>query len=172
MTEIELLVALLLVAVVLAGVARWLRWPYPILLVLGGLLISLQDGVPHFALPPEVVLSLFLPPLLYAAAYVTHWPTFRKHLRAITLLAVGLTLFTAGAVALVAHEFLGMGWAPAAVLGAIVSPPDAVAALAVTRASAHPEGRRGGARRGESGQRRGRAGALPGGGGGGRHGCF
>jgi CPA1 family monovalent cation:H+ antiporter len=76
---------------------------------------------------------LFLPPLLYAAAFRTQWPDFRAQLRAITLLAVGLVLFTTALVAVAAHYAIGLPWAPSVVIGAIVSPPDAVAAVAVTR---------------------------------------
>ncbi len=133
MSEFEVAVALVGVAVGVAVFARWLRLPYPILLVVGGLVLSLQPGVPAYTLHPDVVLMAFLPPLLYAAAFRTHWPTFRKHLRAITLLAVGLVLFTTTAVAWAAHEWLNMAWGPAFVLGAVVSPPDAVAAMAVTQ---------------------------------------
>jgi len=120
-------------AVGLGMLADWLRVPYPILLVVGGLLVSLQPWAPRYALPPELVFLAFLPPLLYAAAFNTNWPRFRQQIRAITLLAVGLVFFTTTAVAWAAHEFVGLGWGPAFVLGAIVSPPDAVAALAITR---------------------------------------
>ena len=133
MTEFEVVVALMAAAVGLSAAARWLRLPYPVLLVVGGLLVSLQPGVPRYELPPHLVLSAFLPPLLYAAAYNTHWPSFRKNLRAITLLAVGLVLFTTVSVGWAAHTFAGMAWVTALVLGAVVSPPDAVAALAVTQ---------------------------------------
>ena len=133
MTKFEVVVALMAAAVGLSAAARWLRLPYPILLVVGGLLVGLQPGVPSYELEPDLVLSGFLPPLLYAAAFNTHWPSFRKHLRAITLLAVGLVLFTTVSVAWAAHTFIGMAWLPALVLGAVVSPPDAVAALAITQ---------------------------------------
>ncbi len=133
MSAFEVVVVLMAVAVGLAVVARWLRLPYPILLVCGGLLLSLQPGVPTYSLDPDVVLLAFLPPLLYAAAFNTDWPGFRQNLRAIVLLAVGLVLFTTTAVAWAAHTFVGMAWGPAFVLGAVVSPPDAVAALAVTQ---------------------------------------
>ena len=133
LSEFEVVVGLLAVAVALAMAADWLRIPYPILLVAGGLLMSLQPWAPRYTLPPELVFLAFLPPLLYGAAFTTHWPHFRRQIRAISLLAVGLVLFTTTAVAWAAHEFVGMGWGPAFVLGAIVSPPDAVAAMAVTR---------------------------------------
>jgi Na+/H+ antiporter len=132
-TLIEVVLLLLAAAVALGLLANWCRVPYPILLVIGGLLLSLQPGAPQFDLDPNLVFLLFLPPLLYAAAFGTHWRAFRAQLRAISLLAVGLVLFTMTVVAVVAHEFVGMHWASAFVLGAVVSPPDAVAAVAITR---------------------------------------
>lgn len=134
MTPSEVGLALMGVCVALGVVARWLGTPYPILLAVGGLLLAVQDWAPQLPpLDPDLVFTLFLPPLLYAGAYNTHWPAFRSQLRAIALLAIGLVLFTMAAVAAVAHYHVGMGWGPAVVLGAIVSPPDAVAAMAVTR---------------------------------------
>lgn len=130
---VELVLGLLTVTVALAMIARKLRLPEPIFLVLGGLVLGLQPWVPGVSLDPQVVFLLFLPPLLYVAAFRTPWPEFRAHLRVITLLAVGLVLFTTAAVAAAAHYFLSLPWGPAFVLGAIVSPPDAVAAVAVTK---------------------------------------
>lgn len=133
MQPFEAIVLLLAVAVGLGIVSRWLGVAYPILLVLAGLLLSLQPGSPTYTLPPDLVFLAFLPPLLYAAAFNTNWPAFRTQLRPITLLAVGLVLFTTAGVAWAAHQFLGMDWGPAFVLGAIVAPPDAVAATAITQ---------------------------------------
>jgi monovalent cation/hydrogen antiporter len=130
---VELILALLVVAVVLGVVARWLRTPYPILLVIGGVLLGLQPDLPPIPLDPQLVFLLFLPPLLYAGASRTPWEEFRQQLRPISLLAVGLVLFSTGAVAAVGHYCIGLPWAAAFVLGAIVSPPDAVAAMAVTQ---------------------------------------
>ena len=131
MKPFELTLALLGVAVVIGVVARRLAVPYPVLLVLAGFLLGLQSWTPDYALDPDIVFTAFLPPLLYAAAFNTNWAAFRGQLRAIVLLAVGLVLFTSGLVAWAAHDWLGMAWGPALVLGAIVSPPDAVAAAAV-----------------------------------------
>ena len=133
MNEFEVVALLLAVAIALAMLADFVKIPYPILLVVGGLVLSLQPWAPHYTLPPEVVFLAFLPPLLYAAAYNTNWALFRRQIRAISLLAIGLVFFTTSAVAWAAHEFVGLGWGPAFVLGAIVSPPDAVAAMAITR---------------------------------------
>jgi CPA1 family monovalent cation:H+ antiporter len=131
---IELLIILVAVCVGLGLVARWLRIPYPILLVVGGLVLSVQPWVPPVPpLDPSLVFLLFLPPLLYAGAFTTDWRAFRNQLRPITLLSVGLVLFTAAVVAAVAHYAAGMSWATGFVLGAIVAPPDAVAAMAVTK---------------------------------------
>lgn len=130
---VELVLALLAATVLLAMLARKLGVSEPILFVVGGLVLGLQPWTPGVTLDPQLVFLFFLPPLLYAAAFRTPWPAFRANLRAITLLAVGLVLFSAAAVAAAAHYLLDLPWAAAAVLGAIVSPPDAVAAVAVTR---------------------------------------
>ncbi|MBX9627578.1 MAG: Na+/H+ antiporter, partial [Gemmataceae bacterium] len=130
---VELILALLAVAVALGVLAKQLGIPYPILLVVGGLLLSIQPWpwVDDIRFDPQIVFLLFLPPLLYAGAFRTEWPEFRFHLRAITLLAVGLVLFTTTLVAAAAHYWFGLPWAVGFVLGALVSPPDAVAAMAV-----------------------------------------
>ena len=128
---IEVVLALLAVAVGLGIVARRIGIPYPILLVLGVLVLSLQDWAPEVRVDPQVILLLFLPPLLYAGGFRTEWAEFREQLRSITLLAVGLVLFSTVLVAVVAHCWIGLSWATGFVLGALVSPPDAVAAIAV-----------------------------------------
>ncbi len=133
MHTLEILVPLLLVAVAaLSILASALGIPYPILLVLGGLALGFVPGLPDVELEPELVLVLFLPPLLYVSAFFTSLRDLRADLRGISLLAVGLVLATAGAVAVIAHEAIdGMSWAVAFTLGAIVSPTDAIAATAV-----------------------------------------
>jgi len=129
------LIALLFVAVIgVSVVARRLVLPYPILLVIGGLGLALIPGLPTVRLDPEIVFFVFLPPILWAAAYVTSFRDFRANLRPIGFLAIGLVLVTTVSVAALAHALLpGMSWAAAAALGAIVSPPDAVAAVAILR---------------------------------------
>jgi CPA1 family monovalent cation:H+ antiporter len=108
--------------------------PYPIFLVIGGLILGFVPGVPAVRLDPEIVFLIFLPPILWAAAYFTSFRDFRANLRSITLLAVGLVLATTAAVAAVAYAIVpGLGWPAAFALGAIVSPPDAVAATAIAR---------------------------------------
>jgi monovalent cation/hydrogen antiporter len=135
MSDPELLLLVLMVAVgglsILAGT---IRVPYPILLVLGGLVLGFVPGVPRAVLPPDLVLVLFLPPLLYQAAFFSSPRDLRAAARVITLLAVGLVLATMSAVAAVAHALVGgMPWAAAFALGAIVSPTDPLAATAIAR---------------------------------------
>jgi CPA1 family monovalent cation:H+ antiporter len=127
------MIVLMAIVVAFGVLAQWLRIPYPILLVVGGLVLSLQPWAPRYELPPNIVFLAFLPPLLYAAAFNTHWPAFRTQIRAISLLAVGLVLFTTAAVAAACHYWLDLPWAVGFLLGAIVSPPDAVAAAAITQ---------------------------------------
>ena len=125
---------ILLLVVVLAATtaARRLGLPYPIFLVLVGLALGLAPGTPIAELEPDLVFLVFLPPILWAAAYFTSFRDFRGNLRPISLLAVGLVLATTAAVAAVAKALLpGIGWPAAVALGAIVSPPDAVAATAI-----------------------------------------
>jgi CPA1 family monovalent cation:H+ antiporter len=127
---------ILLLAVVLAltTLARRLLIPYPVLLVLGGLAIAMVPGLPPVQLHPDLVFVVFLPPILWSAAYFTSLREFRQNLRPISLLAVGLVLATTGAVAAVARAIVpGLPWPAALALGAIVSPPDAVAATAIAR---------------------------------------
>ena len=129
----ELVLAGLLFSVaVLVTAARVLAIPYPIFLVLGGLGFGLLPGLPPIELEPDLVLLIFLPPLLYSASFFTGLRELRENFRTIGLLAVGLVLATALAVALAAHAVIdGMSWPAAFVLGAIVSPTDPVAATAI-----------------------------------------
>jgi len=134
MHHVEPLVLLFVFVATLVILAN--RWavPYPVLLVLGGLALSFVPWLPVIRLDPNLVLFFFLPPLLYPAALFTSWRDFRRNLRAILFLAIGLVLLTATVVAWVAHSFIdGLPWAAAFALGAIVSPPDAVAAEAILK---------------------------------------
>jgi CPA1 family monovalent cation:H+ antiporter len=110
-----------------------LRLPRAILLVLVGVLLAFVPGTPAVPLDPQLVLLLLLPPLLYSAGVGMSWRGLRANLRPIALLAVGCVLFTATAVAAAAHWGLGLPWAVAFVLGAVVSPPDPVAPMAIAR---------------------------------------
>jgi monovalent cation/hydrogen antiporter len=116
---------------VLAGV---LRVPYPILLVLGGLALGFMPGIPEVQLDPDLVLALFLPPLLYGSAFFTSLRDLRRELRPISLLAIGLVLLTTAGVGVTAHLLIpGLPWAAAFALGAIVSPTDPLAATQILR---------------------------------------
>lgn len=127
----EIFVGLLLAVAVLALVARRLTIPYPILFVIGGLLLGLIPKLPKVRLDPDLVFLFVLPPLLFPAALFTSWRDFRANLRPISLLAIGLVLFTTVAVAYLAHYFMDLPLAAGFVLGAIISPPDAIAATAI-----------------------------------------
>ena len=134
MATFELLLILIAVALALAALADRLRVPQAVLLVIGGMALAFVPGIGRLDLDPALVMALFLPPLLQASAYRTDWPAFRSNLRPILLLAIGLVFFTSGAVALVARAIVpGMPWWAAMTLGAIVAPPDAVAASAVLK---------------------------------------
>jgi monovalent cation/hydrogen antiporter len=132
--HVELIVFGLLVAIAgLAVLARVVRVPYPVTLVLGGALIGFLPGVPDVELDPDLVLLIFLPPLLYGAAFFTSVRDLRRNAKAIAMLSIPLVVVTMGAVAVVAHEVVGLDWGPAFVLGAIVSPTDAVAPAEIMR---------------------------------------
>src|SRR5438552_730298 len=129
MGHAEILIAGLLVAVAgLGALARRLSIPYPIVLVVGGALFGFVPGVPEVKLNPEVVLVVFLPPLLYGSAIFANFNDLRANLRGLTLSTVGLVLVTMCAVAWAAHALIpGLPWDAAFVLGAIVSPTDPLA---------------------------------------------
>ena len=135
MGQAELLIAGLLIAVaILSSLAHWVSIPYPIVLVVGGALIGFIPGLPKVELDPDVVLVVFLPPLLYAASIYSNFNDMRANLRALTLVTVGLVLVTMCAVAWAAHALIpGMSWEAAFVLGAIVSPTDPLAAATIMR---------------------------------------
>jgi Na+/H+ antiporter len=132
--EFEIVLIALFVSVAgLNSIARWLSVPYPIPLVLGGLVLGLVPGIPEIELEPDLVLVIFLPPLLYAAAFFSDLRALQANLRPIAMASVGLVLLTMGAVAVIAHEVIGLTWPLAFALGAIVSPTDPVAATAIMR---------------------------------------
>jgi Na+/H+ antiporter len=132
--HVELVIfGLLLGVAALAVLARLIGVPYPITLVVGGSVIGFIPGVPSVELEPELVLLIFLPPLLYGAAFFTSLRDLRRNARPIALLAIPLVGVTMTAVAVVAHEVIGLGWGESFVLGAIVSPTDAVAPAEIMR---------------------------------------
>ena len=134
MVTFELLLVLTGFCVVLAMIAQRLNLPVAVPLILGGMALAFVPGLPTIALNPELALALFLPPLLQASAYRTDWPAFKSNLRPILLLAVGAVFFSAGAIAVVAKSMVpDLPWWAAIALGAIVAPPDAVAAASVLK---------------------------------------
>src|SRR3954447_11346297 len=128
------LLALLVAIAALLVLAPYLRIPYPILLVVGGLALGFMPGIPTISLPPDVVLVAILPPLLYSAAFYTSLRDLRQNIIQISALAIGLVTATTVGVAAVAHTLIPhFGWGPAVVLGAGVSPTDPLAATAIAR---------------------------------------
>jgi Na+/H+ antiporter len=131
--QIDEILGLLVAVTVVAVLAHRIAIPYPILLVIGGLVLALIPGLPHIHLDPNLIFLIFLPPLLFPAALFTSWRDFRANLRPISFLAIGLVLFTTVSVGYFAHYLVeGLPLAAAFILGAIISPPDAVAATAIT----------------------------------------
>jgi NhaP-type Na+/H+ or K+/H+ antiporter len=129
MALLQLLLLLLLSSVALGWVARHFGFPYPIALVAGGAVLGLVPNLPPTSFDPQLILVLVLPPILYQAALLTSWTDFKANIRAIGLLAIGLVAVTTLAVGAALKLMLpDVPWAVAFVLGAIVSPPDAVAA--------------------------------------------
>jgi monovalent cation/hydrogen antiporter len=132
-STIQTLVLLLAIIAAVAVVANRLKIPPSILLVSTGVVLALIPGLPTIEIAPEFVLLVMLPPIIYSSAVSMSWREFRFNLRPITLLAVGCVLFTAVAVAAAAHVLLSVSWPVGFLLGAIVSPPDAVAPLSIAR---------------------------------------
>src|SRR6202161_3612009 len=132
---VEFVFLLLLFFIVAFGIlARKLSTPYPIIMVVGGLLLSFVPAVPDITLAPDLIFLVVLPPLLYASAWQTSWRDFRYNIVSISLLAVGLVAFTVVGVALAAPPvFRGFDWRLGLVLGAIVAPTDAIAATSIAR---------------------------------------
>src|SRR6201987_1294161 len=131
--KVELILICLVAVALLALVARKIRVPYPILLILGGGLLALVPGLPAIRLEPQLVFNLSLPPLIYPAAIWTSWRDFRGNLRPILFLAIVLVLLTMTITAYLFHGLTALPLAVGFVFGAIISPPDAVAALSVTQ---------------------------------------
>jgi monovalent cation/hydrogen antiporter len=131
--ELELLALLPVVLVVISIVAARLKTPPAILLVLAGLVLALTPGLPTVTLMPSFMLLFVLPPVIYSSAVAMSWRDFRFSIRPISLLAIGCVAFTTWTAAAAAHWLLGLPWPEGFVLGAIVSPPDAVAPLALAR---------------------------------------
>src|SRR6201987_6351490 len=123
-----------------AGLARRLKVPYPILLVIAGLLLSFLPGMPRIGLDPDLVFLVFLPPLLYSAAWTLSWREFQRNFVSIAMLAVGLGLFTVVALGMTAGSLLpGFDWKSAVLLGAVVAATDAIAATSIARRVGLPQ---------------------------------
>lgn len=134
MHQAEIIVLLFAAVAALAVLACNLTVPYPIVLVIGGLALSFVPRLPEIKLNPDIVFYFILPALLYPAALFTPWRDFRRNLRPILMAAIGLVLVTTVTIACIAHTILpGLPWPAAFALGAIVSPPDAIAATAIFR---------------------------------------
>jgi CPA1 family monovalent cation:H+ antiporter len=122
------------VLISLSAIIDKLKLPYPVLLVLVGLIIGFIPILPDLSLDPDIVFLVFLPPLLYDAASRTSWHDFKANIRPISALGISLVFFTTTAVAITAHYFIpDFGWPVAFLLGAIVSPPDAAAASGIIK---------------------------------------
>jgi len=134
MEDFKIVIFIMVILISLTAIANKRKLPYPILLVFAGLIIGFVPQLPDLALNPDVVFIIILPPLLYDAATKTSWHEFRTSIRPISALAVTLVFFTTVAVAVTAHYFIpDFSWPLAFVLGAVVSPPDAVAASGVIK---------------------------------------
>ena len=139
MRSAEFVLALLIAVAALVTIARRLGIAYPIFLVIGGVVLGLVPGLPRLQIDPDLIFVLVLPPLVYIAAFFTPLQSLRANLRTISSLAIGLVVATAAAVAVVAHALIpGIPWPVALALGAIVSPPDEIAATAIAARLAVP----------------------------------
>jgi Na+/H+ antiporter len=131
---------LLVFVAMFGGLARRLKVPYPILLVIAGLLVSFLPGMPRIGLDPNLVFLVFLPPLLYSAAWTLSWREFQRNFVSIAMLAVGLVLFTVVGLAMAAGSLLpGFDWKSAVLLGAVVAATDAIAATSIARRVGLPQ---------------------------------
>jgi CPA1 family monovalent cation:H+ antiporter len=132
---IELVFLLLLMFIIAFGqLARRIGTPYPIVMIIGGLLLGFIPGIPRIGLEPDLIFLVVLPPLLYSSAWTTSWRDFRLNLTSILFLAFGLVGFTVLGVALVTPKVLaGFDWRLGLVLGAVVAPTDAIAATSIAK---------------------------------------
>lgn len=134
MGNFEILIIIIAILVALLAIAERFRLPQSVLLVLSGLAIGFIPSIPQVTLNPEVVFFIFLPPILFDASSHMSWRDFRMEIKPISTLAIALVFFTTITVAITTHLLIpGFPWAFAFVLGAIVSPPDAVAATSITK---------------------------------------
>lgn len=134
MINFKIVIFIMTILITLTAIANKRKLPYPILLVFAGLIIGFVPQLPELALDPDVIFVIILPPLLYDAASKTSWHEFKTSIRPISALAISLVFFTTVTVAITAHYIIpGFSWPLAFVLGAIISPPDAVAATGIIK---------------------------------------
>ena len=134
MEDFKIVIFIMAILISLTAIANKRKLPFPILLVVAGLIIGFIPKLPELELNPDTIFVIILPPLLYDAASKTSWHEFRTSIRPISALAITLVFFTTVAVAVTAHYFIpGFSWPLAFVLGAVVSPPDAVAASGIIK---------------------------------------
>ncbi|MGL5235718.1 MAG: cation:proton antiporter, partial [Empedobacter falsenii] len=140
MEELERIIWISIVLIIIISVKDKMKMALPILLVVAGLLLSLTHIIPEIELSPEMIFYVVLPPILFDAAWNTSIPDFKKELPKISILAFGLVFLTTTIVALFVHSLIpNFSWAMVFVLGAIVSPPDAVAATSITKSIPLPK---------------------------------
>jgi NhaP-type Na+/H+ or K+/H+ antiporter len=129
-----LCIALILAILMLVMVSQKLKVAYPMVLVIGGLLLSLIPGLPKVQVNPELIFIIFLPPLLFEAAWLTSWKDLWKWRRVISSFAFLIVLITSFVIAVVSSSVIpGFTLALGFLLGGIVSPPDAVSATAILK---------------------------------------
>lgn len=134
MENYSVVIILMALMIGLSAIADHIRLPYPVLLIVAGITIGFIPAMPVIDLNPEIVFLIFLPPLLYDAAFHISFTTFKENIQTISTLAIGLVFITASGIALVAHYLIpGMTWPLSFVLGAILSATDAVAAMSITK---------------------------------------
>ena len=134
MNNFEIVIFIMTILIVLSAFTEKIKLPFPILLVVVGLVIGFVPFLPNLAVDPDIIFLIFVPPILFDAAFKTSWLDFKKEIRPISTLAITLVFFTTTIVAIAAHYLIpGFSWPLAFVLGAIVSPPDAVAATSITK---------------------------------------
>ncbi|MBO9637420.1 MAG: Na+/H+ antiporter [Siphonobacter aquaeclarae] len=134
MEKYSIVLFILTIMIGLSAVAEKIRLPYPVLLITAGIAIGFVPELPHIELDPEIIFLLFLPPLLYDAAFTISFKELKTHLHTVSTLAIGLVFLSAAGIAVLAHYLIpGMTWPLSFVLGAILSATDAVSAMSVTK---------------------------------------
>lgn len=133
MENYTIVILIMAIMIGLSAFADKIKLPYPILLIAAGIAIGFIPSMPDIELNPEVIFLIFLPPLLYDAAFNISFPDFKTNINTIGTLAIGLVFLTTGGIAVIAHYIIGMNWPLSFVLGAILAATDAVAAISITK---------------------------------------